>query len=65
MRTLARDVRRGRVTHVISGVCTIDAALPMANVKATGPPPLAAKPPCAGVGPCWPTCYAACRLGLH
>jgi hypothetical protein len=28
------------------------------NVEATGPPPLAAKPPCAGVGPCWPASYA-------
>jgi len=35
-----------------------DPLLPRYNVKATGPPPSAAKPPCAGVGPCWPICYA-------
>jgi hypothetical protein len=31
---------------------------PMYNVKMTGPPTLAAKPPPAVVGPCRLTCYA-------
>jgi hypothetical protein len=45
-------------THKQTPASTFTASPERHNVKATGPPTLAAKPPRAVVGPCWPICYA-------
>jgi hypothetical protein len=65
VRLLARDHQTAARPVQEAPIEVPEGAPPLAflppNVKATGPPPFAAKPPYAGVGPCWPICYA---LGL-